>query len=76
MGRIGWPSVYAPPADAYATTESDALIHVAVDLGLASNQLTRAMGLNDLYPFVLTDTVRDKLEFAHFWLNRRARMEA
>ncbi|RYH08125.1 putative zinc-binding metallopeptidase [Tropicimonas sp. IMCC6043] len=71
---IGWPSVYAPPADAYATTESDALIHVAVDLGLASNQLTRAMGLNDLYPFVLTDTVRDKLEFAHFWLNRRARM--
>ncbi|PRY26676.1 hypothetical protein CLV78_101777 [Aliiruegeria haliotis] len=68
-----WPSAYAPPEDAYATTESDALIHVAIDLGIASNQLTRAMGLNDLYPFVLTDGVRDKLEFAHSWLNRRAR---
>lgn len=68
-----WPSDHAAPQDAYACTDSDALVHVAVDLGLATNQVTRAMGLNDLYPFVLNDTVRDKLEFAHFWLNRRAR---
>lgn len=68
-----WRSAYAPPADAYAATDADALIHSAVDLGMATNQLTRAMGLSDLYPFVLTGPVRDKLEFAQTWLNRRAR---
>lgn len=68
-----WPCEKAPPEDAYATTNSDALIRSAIDLGLATNQVTRAMGLNDLYPFVLTDPVRAKLEFVHFWLNRRAR---
>jgi hypothetical protein len=70
---ITWPTRYVRPADAYTTTDADALIHVAVDLGMASNQLTRSMGLDDLYPFVLTARVRDKLEFVQHWLNRRAR---
>ncbi|MDV7142031.1 putative zinc-binding metallopeptidase [Tropicimonas sp. TH_r6] len=70
---LSWPTQYRPPADAYAATDGNELIHVAIDLGMASNQLTRAMGLNDLYPFVLTPAVRDKLEFAQHWLNRAVR---
>lgn len=70
---LTWPTRFAPPADAYACTGSEALIHTAVDLGMATNQVTRAMGLSDIYPFVLTDAVREKLEFAHHWLNRRGR---
>lgn len=71
---MNWPTTFAPDADAYTTTESDTLIHTAVDLGIATNHLNRAMGLSDLYPFVLTENVRKKLEFTHFWLNRSARM--
>lgn len=70
---VTWPSNARPPLDAYATRESSALIRSAVDLGLALNQVNRAMGISDLYPFVLTDKVREKLELAHFWLNRPSR---
>lgn len=72
--NMTWPSAYAPPQDAYGAVIASDLIHSAVDLGLATNHLNRAMGLSDLYPFVLTDHVREKLEFAHFWLNRAARI--
>ncbi|SNS74145.1 zinc-binding metallopeptidase family protein [Tropicimonas sediminicola] len=71
--QVAWPTAASVPADAYATTDAEALIVSAVDLGMALNQVNRAMGLADLYPFVLTDAVRDKLEFAHGWLNRKAR---
>nr|WP_068116472.1 putative zinc-binding metallopeptidase [Tropicimonas marinistellae] len=74
--ELAWPTTDGVPADAYETTDSDALIHAAVDLGLALNQVNRAMGLADLYPFVLTEAVRDKLAFSHFWLNRRARLQS
>jgi hypothetical protein len=36
-----------------------------VPLTLALNSLNRAMGMPDLYPFVLTDAVRAKLRFVH-----------
>ncbi len=68
-----WPSSRPLPEDAYETRDSDALIHLAVDLGVATNQITRAMGLNDVYPFVLTEPAREKLALAHHWLNRRGR---
>lgn len=38
---------------------------VWLPLSIALNQVNRSMGSGDLYPFVLPDTVIDKLEFVH-----------
>ena len=56
----------APPlsADAYAERDAERLFARAAALGVALNHANRAMGLDDLYPFVLTPIVRDKLAFA------------
>jgi len=54
--------------DAYATEGEEPLLTVAVSLGLALNQVNRAMGLHDLYPFVLTPTTRNKLGFVSQWI--------
>lgn len=43
----------------------DRLIQRWITLSLALNALNRSMGLDDVYPFALTDTVRDKLRFIH-----------
>ena len=43
----------------------DDLISGWVPLTLALNSLNRAMGMQDLYPFVLTEAVRVKLRFVH-----------
>ena len=51
--------------DAYRETEGEALILQAVELGLALNHVNRSMGLQDLYPFVISANVRSKLIFAH-----------
>ncbi|NDV00161.1 zinc-binding metallopeptidase family protein [Pseudoroseicyclus tamaricis] len=56
----------APAAtDAYAETDTEALLTRAVDLTIAVNHVNRTMDLPDLYPFVLPQGVRDKLAFAH-----------
>jgi len=44
----------------------------AVELGVAVNHVNRAMGLHDVYPFVLTAAVREKLAFAHRWIGAAA----
>lgn len=68
----------APPdapqaaADPYAETDSERLFAHAAALGLALNHANRSMGLDDLYPFVLTAPVREKLSFAHAALRRAA----
>lgn len=36
----------------------------AIELGLALNHVNRAMGLGDIYPFVVSPAARTKLEFA------------
>lgn len=54
--------------DAYASQDADALISDAVDFSIALNHVNRAMGLPDLYPFVLTPPVLEKLRFVHRWL--------
>lgn len=63
-----------PPAgfDAYAETDTEAEITLAIDLSIAMNHVNRALDLPDLYPFVLRQGVRDKLAFAHGWLRRNA----
>lgn len=69
-GAAGLSAPDAPAAgpDAYAETDAEALIARAAALGLALNHVNRAMGLDDLYPFVLTPPARAKLALAHRWL--------
>jgi hypothetical protein len=43
----------------------DALLERWVDLTLALNGMNRSMGLNDPYPFVLSDRAVQKLRFVH-----------
>ena len=57
-------------ADAYGCIDPVALIDRAGAIGLALNHVNRAMGLADLYPFVLPPEVRDKLQFALRALHR------
>lgn len=58
--------------DAYAAPDAATLLGVAVELGLAINHVNRAMGMHDVYPFVLTPTTREKLGFVHAWIGRAA----
>ncbi len=61
---------FVPTRDAYRETETDTLIGQAVDLAIGMNHVNRALGHPDVYPFVLTGPVREKLRFAHGWLRR------
>lgn len=49
---------------------AEEVISAAVDLGLAVNQINRAMGLGDIYPFVITQQVLDKMIFAYRFVTR------
>jgi hypothetical protein len=53
-----------PRFDAYAQSEAEPLLTIAAGLGVAVNAVNRAMGLPDVYPFVLGPTAREKLAFA------------
>ncbi len=63
------PSLPIVRYDAYAERDAGKLITVGVELGLALNHVNRSMGIIDLYPFVLTPAVRDKLTVIHQWLS-------
>jgi len=58
--------------DPYACDDAEQVLRVAVELGVAVNHVNRAMGLHDVYPFVLTAAVREKLAFAHRWIGAAA----
>ncbi len=54
-----------PGYDAYAERDPARLVVRAVRLGIATNHVNRAMGVADIYPFVLGATVRRKLAAVH-----------
>ncbi|WP_415126180.1 putative zinc-binding metallopeptidase [Paracoccus sp. (in: a-proteobacteria)] len=62
----------APGYDAYADADGDHLLDAAIAVALAVNEINRALDNPDVYPFVLTDTTRDKLKFALRWLSSGA----
>ncbi|QYK41453.1 MAG: putative zinc-binding metallopeptidase [Paracoccaceae bacterium] len=62
----------APLPDPYAMADTARIIEQSGAIGLALNHVNRAMGLADLYPFVLAAPVRDKIAFVHRALNRNA----
>jgi hypothetical protein len=51
--------------DPYRGGSIERLVEVWLPLVFAVNSLNRAMGLPDLYPFVLTPSVIAKLGFVH-----------
>lgn len=63
------PAIPPPGYDAYADADGDHLLQVAGAVALAVNEINRALDNPDVYPFVLTDTTREKLKFALHWLS-------
>jgi hypothetical protein len=70
--HLSTPQGPAAGYDAYAEPDADALVTLAAEVALAVNHVNRAMDLPDLYPFVLTPAVREKLDFVHGHLRRMA----
>ncbi len=66
------PDLSSPGWDPYAEPDAERLIRIAAALTTGVNHVNRAMGLSDLYPFVLSDAARQKLVFVHDWLRRGA----
>jgi hypothetical protein len=49
----------------YEAADVEALVHAWLPFTFATNSVNRAMGLRDLYPFILSRAVIDKLGFIH-----------
>lgn len=58
--------------DAYEEADSERLITIGAGLGIALNHVNRSIGLQDIYPFVLTPVIREKLAFVHRWMRGNA----
>ena len=56
--------------DVYRQASADEVIDRAAAIGVGMNHVNRAMGLADLYPFVLAPGVREKMVFAFQALRR------
>ena len=57
--------------DPYRTARMDTLIDAWLPVEFATNSLNRSMGLTDLYPFVLSSKVMEKLGFIHALTHQR-----
>ncbi len=68
------PSLPIALYDAYAEQDAQKLISIGAELGLALNHVNRSMGIGDIYPFVLTPAVREKLMMVHRWLSASPQM--
>ncbi|MBM9593968.1 zinc-binding metallopeptidase family protein [Roseitranquillus sediminis] len=62
------PTLAEGTYDSYQETDSEQLLTVAAELGIALNHVNRSMGHSDLYPFVISAPVREKLGFVHEWI--------
>lgn len=49
------------------------ILGVWIDLCVAMNNINRSIGLNDFYPFVISNTVMDKLAFIHRLIGEHGR---
>lgn len=65
LSMPGVPADYAP----YDETDTDRLLTIAAEVAIAINDINRALDNGDLYPFVLTGPVRQKIAFAHRWMH-------
>ena len=56
--------------DPYRVHDFESIIRLWLPLTLAMNSLNRSMGLNDLYPFVISPAVMNKMKFIHNLISR------
>lgn len=54
--------------DPYTITDFQAVINTCIPLSFAVNSINRAMGVPDVYPFVITPNVVEKMKFIHHLL--------
>lgn len=54
--------------DPYQAVDFDSVIQICVPLSFAVNSINRAMGVPDVYPFVVSSAVADKMKFIHKFL--------
>lgn len=52
-------------ADPYRVQDFETILQLWLPLTFAMNSISRSMGLQDVYPFVINPDVRDKLKFIH-----------
>ena len=71
--RLTTPDGPPPGYDAYSEQDAERLVTIAAEVALAVNHANRALDLPDLYPFVLSPVVRQKIGFAHRALTSAAR---
>jgi len=64
------PNVPGPNWDPYDESDPAKVISAGATIALGLNHVNRSMGLQDVYPFVLSDTSRKKLAFVHGWLRQ------
>jgi hypothetical protein len=64
-----WPT---KKNDVYRNETFDALIERWIPLTISMNCISRSMGHDEFYPFVITPAVRDKLAFVHRVIRDRA----
>ncbi len=57
--------------DPYQAQDFDSLINQWLPLTFAMNSLNRSMGLGDLYPFLITPLVKDKMKFIHQLISKK-----
>lgn len=68
LSMTGLPGGYRP----YDDPDPDHLLSIAADVAIAINDINRALDNSDLYPFVLTPAIRQKMTFAHGWISNHA----
>jgi len=51
--------------DPYKVMEFDSILQTCVPLSFAVNSINRAMGVPDVYPFVVSKTVAEKMKYIH-----------
>jgi len=66
------PNLPHPGWDPYTEFDANSLIRVAISVVTAVNHVNRSMGLDDIYPFVISHAAQNKLAFVHEWLRRGA----
>lgn len=69
---LGRPTLLKPDWDAYSEADAMSLLGTAIEVVTIVNHANRAMGLDDVYPFVITPAAQKKLSFVHDWLRRGA----
>lgn len=65
LHRPNTPAAASDGLDAYEAPGAAELVNAWIPLTLAINSVNRSMGQPDLYPFVLSPPVVDKLQFIH-----------